>query len=138
MKTLRGSMSPLPEFTVRSCACLTPLFPNPFLKDLARARVADTPAGSSAVRLVLNLAENDDDPAIRRWADVLNVAERGSSTTICQTGRGTCVQLPCGVQHSPETYLRRICRTGSGEAVSSMAETLVRAVCLPDLLIPRS
>ena len=81
---------------------LDPVDFEPFLKDLGGA-VADI-LRVDAVRLVLESAENDDDPAIKRLGDVLNVAEPGFIDDYLSHGRGGTVRQVTlrGVQHSPE------------------------------------
>ena len=81
---------------------LDPVDFEPFLKDLG-GEVADI-LRVDAVRLVLESAENDDDPAIKRLGDVLNVAEPGFIDDYLSNGRGGTVRQVTlrGVQHSPE------------------------------------
>jgi len=81
---------------------LDPVDFEPFLKDLG-GEVADI-LRVDAVRLVLESAENDDDPAIKRLGDVLNVAEPGFIDDYLSHGRGGTVRQVTlrGVQHSPE------------------------------------
>ena len=81
---------------------LDPVDFEPFLKDLG-GEVADI-LRVDAVRLVLESAENDDDPAIKRLGDVLNIAEPGFIDDYLSNGRGGTVRQVTlrGVQHSPE------------------------------------